>query len=147
MLAKKIKIGLILLIDLISFSLALTLMIIFRYGLEDLSFQLQAHLAPFAVLFVLWVVVFYLCNLYSDKASKNKIELVRVFALAVSISFVASIVAFYAAGTVFGLTPKTNLVIFTLVFAILNLSFRIILARIFTLKKLLVKIIIIGDSQ
>ena len=129
MLAKKIKIGLILLIDLVSFSLALVLMLVFRYGLSGLNPQFQAHLAPFAVLFILWVIIFYLCNLYSDKAFKNKIELIRVFAWAMLISFTVSMVAFYIAGAVFGLTPKTNLVIFTLIFAILNLIFRMILAQ------------------
>jgi exopolysaccharide biosynthesis polyprenyl glycosylphosphotransferase len=146
MLAKKIKIGLILLTDLVSFSLALILMILIRYGFGGLKAELRAHLAPFALLFILWGVIFYLCNLYSYRSFKNKIDLARAYAAAVSISFIVSIVAFYAAGGIFGLTPKTNLVIFTIIFAVLNLALRMILGQVFVLRKFLVKIILIGDS-
>jgi len=96
-------------------SLALTLLI--RYGPAEFKISFNTHLVPFSIIFVLWVLVLYLFDLYHYKTTRTA-ELLKTISYAVIVSGFLSITAFYLFPGVFGLTPKTNLVLFALIFLV-----------------------------
>ena len=62
-------------------SLALTLVI--RYPMADLELHLKNHLYPFSAIFILWLAVFYLSELYQYKNYGSASMLVKRLAGAV----------------------------------------------------------------
>ena len=141
--AKKITI---LLGDILILYAALLLTLIFRYGLNYFGESFYAHLKPFSIIFVLWLVIFYLADFYKEKRLKISPATIQVFILAIIISVVSSVILFYLFPSFFKLTPKTNLAIFALVFGILNIGWRIILVKIYISGGWRNRLLLIGDS-
>ncbi len=83
----------------------------------------KLHLAPFSLFFIIWVLVFYLANLYDPRNFKNRLVFFKNFSLALIVNGAAGIVFFYLF-SVGGITPKTNLLLFLIVFAILGTLWR-----------------------
>ena len=141
--AKKITI---LLGDILILYGALILTLIFRYGPNYFGESFYAHLKPFSLIFVIWVVTFYLADLYKEKRLRINLATVQVFILTIIINIVISVILFYLFPSFFKLTPKTNLAIFSLIFGILDLGWRIILVKIYISRGLKDRLLIIGDS-
>jgi exopolysaccharide biosynthesis polyprenyl glycosylphosphotransferase len=76
------------------------------------------------MLFAAWILSLALFDLYRQKSLVNFYELANRLILAVGAALVASIVLFYLFGTVFHLTPRTNLFIFSAIFALLDYFLR-----------------------
>ena len=123
-------------------SLALTLVI--RYPMADLELHLKDHLYPFSAIFILWLAVFYLSELYQYKNYGSASMLVKRLAGAVFLSGVSSVIIFYLFGNFFELTPKINLLIFSGIFLALDYSLRILIAKAFTAGA--AKIMVLGDA-
>ncbi len=83
----------------------------------------ENHLEPFTVIFTVWIFIFYVVGLYDTRNLKNKIEFLKNFSLALGIGTVIAIAFFYLI-PFFGITPKTNLFIFLLVFGATGLVWR-----------------------
>jgi len=92
-------------------ALALTLLV--RYGLQTLPESLKTHIGPFIPIIILWVLVFYLGDLYHPKTLRDQKVFLKTLALTVVIAGGVSAIAFYLFSTFFKLTPKTNLAIFS----------------------------------
>jgi exopolysaccharide biosynthesis polyprenyl glycosylphosphotransferase len=125
------------------FSLGLTLFI--RYG--SLSFELwSVHFWPFTIIFIFWLLIFYIAGLYELTFLRNNIAFTNKFGIILLICGTLSVVLFYFV-PIFGITPKTNLFIFALIFAIIGFSWRIfynaILVKIGTQNKIL----LVGDNK
>jgi len=125
---------------------ALILTLIFRYGPNYFRESFYAHLKPFSIIFVIWLVTFYLADLYKEKRLRISPATIQVFILAIIISVVSSVILFYLFPSFFKLTPKTNLAIFALVFGILNIGWRIILVKIYISGGWRNRLLLIGDS-
>ena len=125
---------------------ALILTLIFRYGPNYFGESFDVHLKPFSIIFVIWVVIFYLADLYKEKRLRINLATIQVFILAIIISVVSSVILFYLFPSFFKLTPKTNLAIFALVFGILNIGWRIILVKIYISGGWRNRLLLIGDS-
>ncbi len=108
---------------------SLALVVFLRYGAGEFSVRFQDHALPFSLLFLGWLFVFFMADLYSPRViSSTKTLLQRLFA-AFSANLVLSVFAFYLLGPIFSLTPKTNLLL------LLFLSFSFVgLWRIWTLR-------------
>ena len=141
--AKKITI---LLGDILILYGALILTLIFRYGPNYFRESFYAHLKPFSIIFVIWLVTFYLADLYKEKRLRISPATIQVFILAIIISVVSSVILFYLFPSFFKMTPKTNLAIFALVFGILNIGWRIILVKIYISGGWRNRLLLIGDS-
>ncbi len=129
-------------VGLLYLSLASTLFI--RYAGVDFTSRWEAHLIPFSIIFILWILVFYLFNLYQYKTSRAP-ELLKTVVYAVVTSGFLSVTAFYLFPDTFGLTPKTNLALFAFIFLMLSYSWhRLIVFTVFSSGA--EKIIILGDS-
>ena len=126
---------------------ALFLMIFLRYDGDAFLLNLNAHLIPFSIIILLFILIFYIFNLYSFRFNKNITELTNSFIKSLIISFSISVLIFYIFGEFFKLTPKTNLVIFTGIFGIIDFYLRISIKRYFVKKRINRKIIIIGSKE
>lgn len=123
---------------------SLVLMLIIRYPLADLELHLKDHLYPFSAIFVLWLAVFYLSELYQYKNYGSASMLVKRLAGAVFLSGISSVIIFYLFGSFFELTPKINLLVFSIVFLALDYFLRILIAKAFTAGA--AKIMVLGDA-
>ena len=125
---------------------ALILTLLIRYGTADYAESFSVHLEPFSIIFIVWLLVFYLSDLYSNKFFKFNLAAAQVFFIAIIINLVLSIVAFYAFESFFQLTPKTNLLIFGIIFGIFDCLWRLFLSRLFISGGWRKQILIIGNS-
>lgn len=141
------KMFLIFIIDLMVAFCALFLMIFIRYKGENLNTELSAHLIPFSIIILLFILNFYIFNLYSFRFNKNTTEFTNSFIKSLAISFFLSVLIFYIFGDFFKLTPKTNLVLFTGIFGAIDFYLRIIIKRYFIKKNINRKIILINEEE
>lgn len=100
-------------------SLFLTLFIRYfkNFNLEILS----THLFPFSILYFIWLIIFYIFGIYDLLPVKSEL-LFRMFS-SLSLSLLISISFFYFL-PIFGIAPKTNLILNILIFGILILIWR-----------------------
>src|SRR3989338_10780403 len=130
--------------DLIILFGSLLLTLFFRYG-QAFSEKLEFHLAPFSLIFVVWLIVFYIANLYEPATLRNNIHFYSSLLQAIMVSLVISIAFFYLI-PVFSITPKTNLAIFAAIFTGLGFSVRFGFNRVFE-KKFKKSALIVGLNQ
>lgn len=123
-------------------SLALTLSV--RYGYLNLIQAFGDHLKPFSFIFILWILIFYISDLYELRKLRTNLELLRKELWAVALSVTFSIILFYLFPGFFKLTPKTNLLIFSIVFGLLDFALRGIIIRSSYAK---IRLLILGDSD
>lgn len=102
---------------------SLSLSLYLRYGKAGFSDAYNAHLIPFSFIFLFWVIVFYIFDFYEIKSLKNSAAFLKNFSLALLTNGLIAIVFFYLL-PFYGITPKTNLLIFAIVFAVLELLWR-----------------------
>ena len=96
------------------FSLYLTLII--RYWSNYQAKIWAAHFWPFTFIFLLWLIIFYIANLYNLHLAVNNLKFYRQGAKALAIAVLAAIAFFYLMPRI-GIAPKTNLFIYIIVFA------------------------------
>jgi exopolysaccharide biosynthesis polyprenyl glycosylphosphotransferase len=141
-LAKKI---LLLAGDIFLLYLSLFLTVLLRYGSVEIGEKFKSHLFPFSFIFILWIIIFYLSELYHPKKLRTGALIFNTLLKAVSISVLVSIIIFYIFGNIFKLTPKTNLLIFATIFFILNFFWRTSLIKFFAAGAL--GIVVLGNSR
>lgn len=146
MFISKIRTFLIILGDAVSLYTSLIITLLIRYRAEDFYGPFYSHLKSFSIIFIVWFLIFYLFDLYQERLFKHSPATAQAFSLAIIASIVASIIIFYAFEPFFKLTPKTNLLIFGLVFGISDYLLRLALARLFISGGWRKKIIFIGKS-
>lgn len=104
--------------DVVVMNLALYLALWLRYNSNPSLSSWQLNIGPFAVVFLFWLIAFYISNLYDLHSAINN----GLFFRRVTQSFIAaaiiSVVFFYLV-PMHNLTPKTNLLIFVIIFIIL----------------------------
>lgn len=141
------KIATFLLIDLAVAYSALKIMVFFRYGSDNLNTEFYNHLLPFSLVILIFIITFYIFNLYSSRFNRNITDFTNSFIKSVLISFCFSVLIFYIFGNFFKLTPKTNLVIFTTIFSAIDFYLRIITKRYFVKYGVDRKILIVNDKK
>ncbi len=130
MLKAKIKqIGL-LLGDLALLYLALYLAILIRYlQIPDTDFFYMS-VEPFSWLFIIWIIIFYISGLYSLKNLSRYDKFLELFLKGWGAGLIVSIIFFYL-WTFKNLSPKTTLLIFAVVYALLFLGWRYLIRYLF----------------
>lgn len=94
----------------------------FRYGTK-FSEKLGFHLIPFSLIFIVWLIVFYIANLYEPTTLRNNLYFYSSLLQAIVISSVISIALLYLI-PLFKIAPKTNLAIFVAIFTGLEFTVR-----------------------
>ena len=103
-------------IALLFVSLYITLYI--RYSQTHVALDWQDHIYPFAIIYIIWVLVFYSQNLYNLNLTKNNLRFFKTFFESFVINILIASFFFYFT-PFFGIAPKTNLFLNVAVAAIL----------------------------
>ncbi len=109
--------------DIATLYIALTLTLWLRYGDLFYANLINTHIDPFTILFMAWIVVFYIAGLYDLKFLKNGLEFEKAYWYALVANIVTAALFFYLI-PYFGITPKTNLLIFFFIFGGINYFWR-----------------------
>ncbi len=102
-------------------SLYLTLLI--RYLEQPSIHTWQSHIGPFSITFLFWIIIFYIADLYNLHFAVNNSKFFQLTIRSVSIAGLLSAFFFYVNPNI-NIAPKTNLVIYLIVFAILFFLWR-----------------------
>lgn len=119
-----------------------------RYRGFDLEI-FKKHILPFSIVYIIWLIVFYIHDLYELDIAKNNIEFSSALVRALIIGGIISIIFFYlapnfASGSI---TPKTNLFLNVLVFMVLFYGWRYIFNFLAGSLKLKMNMAIIGYNS
>lgn len=109
--------------DIVLAFLSLLLALNIRYWGNFNSNILNQHLLPFTIIYFVWIILFYIFGLYDLKVIGPKGELVQRMAQCFSVCLVIGLAFFYLI-PFFGITPKTNLLLDIIIFAILIFLWR-----------------------
>lgn len=143
--SNKIKQIFLLLGDIVVLYASLYLTLVLRYRELPDIIRWQTHFDIFTLLFIGWILIFYISGLYSLRIAINNAKFFEITLSSIAIAFALSIAVFYILPDN-NVTPKTNLVIFGLVFFCLFFLWRRLFNR--SLEAYLPKnnIVIIGYS-
>lgn len=130
--------------DLLSFWVTLILIIYFRFGGSLFIESFKDHLLPFSILCGTWILCFYVFGLYDLFSIKPTLAKLKQFGLALLSSFFIGILLFYFV-SLFGISPKTNLVFQVLGFGIFSFLWRRKFYTIFS-TQLVRPVIIYGEN-
>ena len=124
---------------------ALAITLILRYwDTTQLSERLAAHIGPFSALFSIWLLVLYLHDLYRYRSFRDTFWLFKKIARVSAISISLSIIVLYLFPSFFELTPKTNLLLFSVLFLLLAQFWRTVALYLFASGK--TRVVILGNS-
>jgi len=117
--------------DILFLGAALYATLFVRYsGLPDADLLLS-HFVPFSFLFLLWLIVFFVAGLYDRHTTFFKTKLPdRIFRAQLVNVILAALFFFFV--PYFGITPKTNLVIYLMISSFLVVLWRQYLFQLFT---------------
>jgi exopolysaccharide biosynthesis polyprenyl glycosylphosphotransferase len=120
--------------DLVSFALSLWVALFVRYGALPEQGVFLEHLAPFSILFVVWVGVYFIAGLYEQKTAVIKSNLSQRLLYVQFLNVALAAVFFYFA-TFTSLAPKTNLVVYLVVSAAIAFFWRRVLYPALSIRK------------
>lgn len=96
--------------DVLLFIVALWLTLVLRYGAFPDEVIFYAHLAPFSLLFVVWLFVFFIAGLYEKHTLLLQSKLAKTLVKAEVVNSLIAVLFFYFLPN-FGIAPKANLFI------------------------------------
>ncbi len=105
---------------------SLLLVVLIRYGVNELPERIDQHMPVFAVIFLLWVTVFYVFELYDLSAPFRH----RNFYYAMTINVGLAMVVFYLFPDALGITPRRNLLLIGAAVFLLFYGWRFLFNRI-----------------
>lgn len=124
-LVTKIKKFILLLGDLGILYLSLYITLLIREGTQISSQTWQVHLVPFTIIYLAWIAVFFVNDLYNLNIAQDTQKFTKKFVQALAINALIAVGFFYLF-PFFVIAPKTNLVIDIAIFVILAYAWRII---------------------
>ncbi len=118
----KLKRILLLVGDILILYISMVIMLLVRYG--SLSDAIaRSHYKPFSILFILWILVSYIGDLYELSVLKNNIDFTKRLAIVLGINGLVAVLFFYFLPGA-SIAPKTNLFLFLFIVGILDTLWR-----------------------
>ena len=112
--------------DLIVFSISLWVTLALRYLAPPSVNLLTTFLTPFAFLFAVWIIVFFLAGLYSRHTRLFRTRLLATILYTQVLNVIIAAMFFFLVPA-FGIAPKTILFLYLLVSSFLIISWRVVL--------------------
>ncbi|MEK7212447.1 MAG: exopolysaccharide biosynthesis polyprenyl glycosylphosphotransferase [Patescibacteria group bacterium] len=109
--------------DVLALYVSLLLMLYLRYGGDFVNQLRDSHLLPFSILFSFWLIIFYIVGAYEFHRPQSSLEFSSTLVAALGANFALAILFFYFLPA-FGIAPKTNLFLFMLIFAVVEVAWR-----------------------
>ncbi|MFH1423675.1 MAG: sugar transferase [Candidatus Nealsonbacteria bacterium] len=94
---------------------------------------MSGHLLPFSILYFFWLIIFYIFGLYDLGAIRIRVVLYPKILGAILCGLGLGMVFFYLV-PLFGITPKTNLLLNVLIFGVLFLIWRKLFSVVFSFR-------------
>jgi exopolysaccharide biosynthesis polyprenyl glycosylphosphotransferase len=141
----KIKAFLFMVADAAALYAALFLTLIIRYRSAFYAQFRDAHALPFTTIFVLWIIVFYIAGLYDLRRLRNNLDFIKTLFLCIGVNAAIAVSLFYLVPA-FGIAPKTNLLLFIVIFAVIEVFWRRFLNRTMAFGEAPNKTLLIGDG-
>ncbi len=117
--------------DIFFFVFSLWLALFSRFGEVPSMDRFNMHIAPFSILFVVWLLVYFIAGLYEKHTLILKSKLPSIIFNSQVANSLIAIVFFYII-PVFGITPKTILFIYLVISFIATLLWRLYGVSLFT---------------
>ncbi|PIR69452.1 MAG: hypothetical protein COU47_02640 [Candidatus Niyogibacteria bacterium CG10_big_fil_rev_8_21_14_0_10_46_36] len=131
--------------DILLFYGALALTLFLRYQGDSFAAHWELHKAPFTILLILWLFVFYIGGLYERKSLKATAALQEKIIRNIIAGGIIGAFLFYLI-PYFGIAPKTNLLIHIILVTLFLSAWRSIIAR-YLATSLRTKILFFGASS
>lgn len=144
-LGNKLKILLLFVGDIAALYVGLFLALVIRYGTGFYAEFINVHAIPFTIIFIPWLLVFYIAGLYDLRRLRNNLDFLKTLSLSLVVNALFTVLVFYLVPA-FGIAPKTNLLIFILVFAIVEILWRRLFNRIVTSGEAPNSVLLVGSS-
>lgn len=142
----KLKLMLLAAGDVLIMYVSLVAMLLLRYHEGFYHELIRYHLVPFTLLFAVWVALFYIGGFYDLKNLKNSLVFKRNFSLIVFVMLLIAVVFFYLV-TEFEVAPKTNLLVFFVLFTVLEYSWRHVYNIVLVTTMTPLRVTIIGSNR
>ncbi len=110
--------------DVAFFYLGLYLALTLRYGQIPSGQLWQDHLPSFSFLLLIWILVFYISDLYDLSSIANTPKFIKLALKNFLTAVVISIIFFYITAVADNISPKTNLAVFAVIYLFLFLAWR-----------------------
>src|SRR3989344_5975702 len=131
--------------DILLLYLSLVVTVYFRLGGKFGWINLYEHLLPFSILYFFWLIIFYIFGLYDLNIIKIRETFYARFFGAILAALVIGLSFFYLF-RITEVTPKTNLVLNILIFAVLLFLWRKIFLALFS-ARFLTRVAIVGEQN
>jgi len=112
------------LIDYLLLIVSICIVLLVKYGVGEFLEEFFLHIRPFSLLSILWIIVFYIFELYEVTGD----VLLKKYISAMFVNVAISISVFYTVSGL-GITPKTNLLLYLIIFTILFSFWRNLVSR------------------
>ncbi len=143
--ANRAKAILFVLADAIALYAVLFLTLIIRYQANFYEEFEDSHAMPFTVMFFVWILVFYIAGLYDLRRLRNNIDFLKTLFLCIGINAALAVLLFYFVPA-FGIAPKTNLFIFIVIFAVVEIAWRRFINSVISWGEAPNKVFLVGDD-
>ncbi|MBP9855949.1 MAG: sugar transferase [Candidatus Pacebacteria bacterium] len=100
--------------DILLLILSLWLTLFARYGEAPTTELFRQHLVPFSFIFILWLTIFFIFDLYRKSNSLLRRQLPSLLLRVQAINALVAIIFFYYV-PIFGITPRTTLFIYLII--------------------------------
>lgn len=110
--------------DCVVFIASLWFTLFLRYGEVPREAFFRAHLEPFSLLFVVWILIFFIAGLYDKQTVLFKSKLPKLLTEVQVINILIAIIFFYFIPW-YGISPKTTLFLYLLISLFLVLAWRV----------------------
>jgi len=105
----------------------------------------ETHIGPFLIIYSIWTIMIFAFGLYEPENQRPTIKSIRNFIISILVSLSISIAFFYIFD-IFGISPKTNLLINISIFALLFISGRRFVTSLLS-KRFTEKILLLGQDS
>lgn len=136
---------LLLLGDAFLFIVSLWLALFLRYGHSPDRDVFFAHLAPFSLLFVVWILVFFITGLYDKQSVILKSKLPIYLLQGQAVNSIIAVIFFYFIPW-FGISPKTTLFVYLVISLLLIIWWRVY-GYFLIVPKVIERAILIGEGE
>jgi exopolysaccharide biosynthesis polyprenyl glycosylphosphotransferase len=127
--------------DLFILYFSLWLVLLVRYGQVETE-RWQQHFLPFSIIFAVWLIIFYINNLYELKTARNSLDFYAI--ILKSLLWCASLAVAFFYLLKIGIAPKTNLALQLIFFSLLFVFWRNLFNLLAKTKALANNVLIIG---
>lgn len=132
--------------DIVAFAVSLYLTLWVRYGDIPNAQELELYFTPFALLFILWIVVFYITGLYSKRTALFPSRLPGTLFRAQLANIILAALFFFLI-PVFGIAPKTILVFYLAISLPFILVWRLVAYPYLSIRRLRDKAILLAHGE